>query len=306
MNSAMNIVSPPVSDTASPLSRFSQADVDRIAMALEAECGGTLHFAVADVQTGQTLRYHADTKCKTASVIKLPILVHVALCVQEGSLSWDEKLTLTDGEKVDGSGILTQLSAGLQLSLRDICTLMTIVSDNTATNMMIERVGVEAINRRMRGMGLSVTTCFRKAYSPDTDASRAYGLGVTTPDEMLNLITRIAKNEMGYKVGDAAADRAEGGSAQPEGEAVCADLRRVLAAQYYRDGIPRLLPEDWKYEGKTGAVDAVRNDVGLVTTPDGKTYVLALFCQNLPLVQWTSDNPGLLALARLAKRLLLD
>lgn len=302
MNSAMNIVSPLVSNTASPLARFSQADVDHLAGELEAECGGTLHFAVADLQTKQTLRYQADTKCKTASVIKLPILVHVALCVQEGSLTWDEKLTLTNGEKVNGSGVLTQLSAGLELSLRDLCTLMTIVSDNTATNMVIARVGVEAINRRMRGMGLPLTTCFRKAYSPDTDASRAYGLGVTTPDEMLNLITRIAKNEIGKE----AADRAEGGGAETENKAVCADLRRILAAQYYRDGIPRLLPEDWKYEGKTGAVDPVRNDVGLVTAPDGRTYALALFCQNLPVVQWTADNPGLLALAHLTRRLLLD
>ena len=269
----------------SPLARFAQADVDQMAAELQAECGGTLHFAVRDLQTGHVLRYDADAKCKTASVIKLPILVHVGLCVLEGSLTWDEKLTLTDGEKVDGSGVLTQLTSGLELSLRDVCTLMTIVSDNTATNMMIERVGVEAINNRMRTLGLPVTTCFRKAYSPDTDASRAYGLGVSTPGEMLNLMTRIAQNEIG-------------------GADVCDGLRRILAAQYYRDGIPRLLPEDWTYLGKTGAVDPVRNDVGVVQSPDGRRYALALFCQNLPLVQWTSDNPGLLALARLTRRLL--
>ncbi len=307
MNSALNPASPPAWDTASPLSRFSQVDIDRIAADLEAECGGTLHFAVADLQTGQSVRYNADTRCKTASVIKLPILVHVALCVHEGSLTWDEKLTLTDGEKVDGSGVLTQLSAGLEMSLRDICTLMTIVSDNTATNMVIARIGVDAINRRMRDLGLTVTTCFRKAYSPDTDASRAYGLGVTTPDEMLNLITRLAKNEISSAAfSNTAADNAAIGSAGLEQQALCADLRRILAAQYYRDGIPRLLPEEWKYEGKTGAVDPVRNDVGLVTTPDGRTYALALFCQNIPVVQWTADNPGLLALARLANRLLMD
>ena len=239
-----------------------------------------------DLQTGDTRRYHADDKCKTASVIKLPILVHVALCVQEGSLSWDEKLILTDEEKVDGSGVLTQLTAGLELSLRDVCTLMTVVSDNTGTNMVIERVGVEAINARMRQLNLPVTTCFRKAYSPDTEASKAYGLGVTTPNEMLNLLTRLADN----KIGD---------------EAVSKDILHILGGQFYRDAIPRLLPEDWKYMGKTGAVDAVRNDVGIVEAPDGRRYALALFCQNLPVVQWTADNSGLLALARMTRHLLI-
>jgi beta-lactamase class A len=278
----------PLSSTfsSSPLARFSPSDLAALVSELEAQCGGTLHFAVRDLQTGDTLRCHADERCKTASVIKLPILVHIALCVREGSLSWDEKMALTDAEKVDGSGVLTQLTAGLELSLRDVCTLMTVVSDNTGTNMVIERVGTEAANSRMRQLGLPVTTCFRKAYSPDTEASKAYGLGVTTPDEMLDLLIRLAGNEIGD-------------------EAVSKDILHILAGQFYRDAIPRLLPEDWKYRGKTGAVDAVRNDVGIVEMPDGRRYALALFCQNLPIVQWTADNPGLLALARLTRHLLI-
>lgn len=275
----------------SPLSRFSHRTSDQrleaLAHELEQGCGGdtSLHFAVRDLQTGATLRYRADEPCKTASVIKFPILVHVALAVREGSLRWDEKLTLTDAEKVDGSGVLTQLTAGLQLSLRDVCTLMTVVSDNTGTNMVIEHVGVEAINARIRSLGLPVTTCFRKAYSPDTEASRVYGLGVTTPDEMLDLLTRLANDE----IGDATTS---------------AEIRTILGGQFYRDAIPRLLPEDWKYAGKTGGINAARNDVGLVTTPEGHRYALSLFCQNLPMVQWTADNPGLLALARLSERIL--
>ena len=270
-----------------PLQRFSPADLAALVAELEEQCGGTLHVAVRDLQTGDTLRHHAEDKCKTASVIKLPILVHVALCVHEGSVSWDEKLALTDAEKVDGSGVLTQLTAGLELSLRDVCTLMTVVSDNTGTNMVIERVGAEAINSRMRGLGLPVTTCFRKAYSPDTEAGKEYGLGVTTPDEMLDLLTRLARHE----IGDAAVSK---------------DILHTLAGQFYRDAIPRLLPADWKYQGKTGAVDAVRNDVGIVETSDGRQYALSLFCQNLPVVQWTADNPGLLALARLTRQLLVE
>ena len=274
--------------TNGPLSRFfDNEDLDALVYQLQRECGGTLHFGVKDLQTEDTLGWNWDEKCKTASIIKLPILVHVAYCVREGSLRWDEPLTLTETEKVDGSGVLTQLTAGLQLSLRDVCTLMTVVSDNTGTNMVIEHVGVEAINARMRSLDLPITTCFRKAYSPDTEAGKQYGLGVTTPQEMLSLMVRLATNEIGD-------------------EATNKDILNILAGQFYRDAIPRLLPEDWKYMGKTGAIDPVRNDVGLVESGDGRRYVLSLFCQNLPIVQWTADNPGLLALAKLTRRLLLE
>lgn len=251
---------------------------------IEHDCGGSLAFAVRDLQTGQTIRFRGDRKCKTASVIKLPILVHVAMAVQEGTLSWNETLTLTAEEKVDGSGVLTQLQTGLRLTLRDVCVLMTIVSDNTGTNMVIEHLGTAAINARMRALGLPITTCQRKAYAPDTEETKEFGLGVTTPDEMLTLLTLLAENRLG-------------------GEATCAEMLAILSEQHYRDAIPRMIPEDWKYAGKTGAINPVRNDVGIVTAPDGSRFALALFCQELPVVNWTCDNPGLLALARLTRRL---
>lgn len=258
------------------------AAVERI----EADSGGLLAFAVQDFQTGARRLYRADCRCRTASVIKFPMLIHVALAVQEGLLDWSEKLPLTQAEKVGGAGVLTQLTAGTAWSLRDLCVLMTIVSDNTATNMLIERLGVEPINARMRSLGLPLTTLYRKSYSPDTDASREYGLGMTTPQEMLTLLALLADG----KIGDAA---------------IRQEILTILEAHAYRDGVPRYLPEDWKYAGRTGAIDPVRNDVALVTAPDGRRFALALFCQQLPIVQWTADNPGLIALARLTKCLIL-
>lgn len=258
------------------------AAVERI----EAESGGLLAFAVQDLQTDERFLYRAEHRCQTASVIKFPMLIHVALAVQEGLLDWNEKLRLTDAEKVGGAGVLTQLTTGSEWSLRDLCVLMTIVSDNTAMNMVIERVGAEPINARMRALGLPLTTLYRKSYAPDTEASREYGLGMTTPHEMLDLLLLLAED----RIGDAALSR---------------EILTILEAQSYRDGIPRYLPEDWKYAGKTGAVNAVRNDVGVVTAPDGRRFALALFCQQLPTIQWTAENPGLIALAQLANRLLL-
>src|ERR1051325_5687656 len=136
--------------------------------AVEREAGGILCFAVQDLQTGETWRYRADHKCRTASIIKFPILVHVALSVYEGSLAWEEPLALTEEEKVGGSGILTHLTPGVALSLRDLCVLMTVLSDNTGTNMLIERLGIAPINARMRSLDLPITTVFRKSYRPAT------------------------------------------------------------------------------------------------------------------------------------------
>ena len=258
------------------------AAVERI----EAESGGLLAFAVQDLQTDERFFYRAEHRCQTASVIKFPMLIHVALAVQEGLLNWNEKLQLTDAEKVGGAGVLTQLTAGSEWTLRDLCVLMTIVSDNTATNMVIERVGAEPINARMRALDLPLTTLYRKSYAPDTEASRGYGLGMTTPQEMLDLLVLLAQG----RIGDAALSQ---------------EILTIMEAQAYRDGIPRFLPEDWKYAGKMGAINPARNDVAIVTAPDGRRFALSLFCQQLPTIQWTAENPGLIALAQLAKRLLL-
>ena len=247
---------------------------------------GEISFAACDLSSGTVRSRFPDRKVKTASVIKLPILVHVALSCAEGGLDWETPLKLTDEEKAGGAGVLSGMTAGITLSLRDACYLMTTISDNTATNMVIESVGKDGVNQRMRSLGLEATTLNRKAYSPDTPESLEFGLGVTTAMEMANLLTIIEE------------DRFEAPEARQE-------ILRMLAAQSHREAIPRTLPADWKYWGKTGAIDHLRNDVGLVEAPDERKFALALFCQKLPLVQWTVDNPGILALAELSKALLL-
>lgn len=259
---------------------------DELITNLEQRWGGKLSYFYHDLQAGVSADYRGDTKISTASTIKLPILIHVALEVEGGSHAWDEPLTLTDEDKVRGSGILFGLSAGLTLSLRDTCYLMTVLSDNTATNMIIDRFGLEAINARIRQLGLEHTTLFRKAFTPDTAESREFGLGVTTPREMGHLLIKLAHKEIGR-------------------EETTAAILDMLAAQQDRAAIPRYLPADWKYAGKTGRIEHLRGDVGIVTAPDGRQFVLALFCSEIPTIDWTVDNPGLQALAQLARSLLL-
>ena len=252
---------------------------------IERESGGTVCVVARELGAANTIRYHGDHRCRTASVIKLPILVHAAMAVGDGALSWSEQLTLTDEEKVAGSGVLTQLGAGLKLSLRDACVLMTIVSDNTATNMVIERLGVAPVNERMRSLGLPLTTLYRKSYTPDTSASREFGLGMTTPDEIADLLQILAEGRAGSL-------------------ALSEEILSILSGQCLRDSIPRALPPDWKYAGKTGGIDGVRNDVALLTAPDGRRFAITIFCQNLPDLQWTPDNAGVVAIGRITRALL--
>jgi beta-lactamase class A len=254
---------------------------------IAAELDGEVALAVKDLTTGRTLAYHADRKCPTASVIKLPILVHTLLLAREGALSLEETVTLTDADKTPGSGILTHLSAGLKLTLRDACMLMIALSDNTATNLVLDRIGIEGVNERMRELGLLRTKLFRKVYScdpPVSEENRRYGLGVTTPREMVRLLTWIYEG----RVGDTD---------------TCAHIRHFLGAQQYRDGIPRLLPSHYLYQGKSGAVDRVRNDIGYVIVAGGPTIALAIFCQKLRTVLWTEDNPALLTIAKLSQEI---
>ena len=252
--------------------------------AIERDCGGEIRLAARDLQTGETTEYHADRKVKTASVIKLPILVHLALNVAEGRCDWNETLELTEAEKVGGAGVLSRMTAGLRLPLGDLAYLMTAISDNTATNMLIAHLGVAPVNERMAGFGLTETRLLRKSYSPDTPESAVYGMGVTTPNEMLRLLVLLHENQIGsFGAKETILD--------------------FLFQQQIRDRIPRYLPPDWRYLGKTGGIDGVRNDAGIVTALDGRMFALSLFVQNLPPGDWTADNPGLIALARLAENL---
>lgn len=252
---------------------------------IEAGFEGHMSVAARHMETGERVFWHPDHKKPTASVIKLPILIHALMLEREQALSLNDPVTLRNEDKKPGSGILTQLSQGLTLPLRDALMLMIAISDNTATNLVLDRVTIEGVNRRMADLGCLKTRLFRKVFSegpPVSPENARYGLGVTTARDMLRLLSLVYEG----KVGDAT---------------LTEEVRRYLAAQQYRDGIPRLLPADCIYEGKTGAVDAVRNDVGFVTVPGRGTVALAILCSSMPRPLWTADNPGLLAIARAAQ-----
>jgi beta-lactamase class A len=240
----------------------------------------------------------ADKTVQTASVIKLGILYEAMMSVREGRARWDEKITLKPGDSVPGSGLLLFLDTPLTLTLKDVLTLMVIVSDNTATNLAIDRFGLDAVNARMASLGLKNTYLYKKIFKAASGPMPAdqpkFGLGKTTPREMAQLMADIGTCRLQRGSGFREADEAD--------LTVCRVALGMLKGQFYRETVPRYLPNggDGATASKTGSLDAVRNDVAIVMGKNGP-MVLSIFTYDNADHSWTVDNQGEVTVAKLAK-----
>ena len=285
----------------------------KLAPAVAAHHGKVALFA-EQMNTGQSVAVNADVPVQTASVIKLGILYEAMVAVREGRAAWDEKIVLKPGDAVGGSGMLHFFDAPMTLTLKDVLTMMVIVSDNTATNLMIDRFGIEAVNARMEGLGLTHTHLYKKVFKPATGPLPAdqpkFGLGKTTPREMGTLMETIGECRLRKNAeyspsgkGSAGLELLEGDSAD---KAVCGVALGMLKNQFYTETIPRYLQSmDTTETGgatasKTGSLDAVRNDVAIVAGKSGP-MVLAIFTYENADHGWTVDNEGEVTIAKLAK-----
>jgi beta-lactamase class A len=264
---------------------------------VSARIGADVYLYAKNLDTGAEFGWRADEPVRTASTIKLPILCALHEKVARGEVKWDETLLLRDQDKVSGSGVLHEFSGGVRLPVRDVANLMIVVSDNTATNLILDRISADAVNEYMDRLGLRQTRSMRKVRGDGTqlkDASgwskaglmeenRRFGLGSSTSREMVRLVEMLA----GGKVVSAAASR---------------EILATMERQQYKDGIGRKLGE-FKVASKSGALDALRSDVALVTTPKGRV-AMAITVDGMKDVDYSEDNAGLLAIAALARELL--
>jgi beta-lactamase class A len=266
----------------------------------EARAGKTALYAV-QLNTGKTLSVDADVPVQTASVIKLAILYEAMVEVREGKAHWDEKIVLKPGEPVGGSGMLHFFDTPLTLTLKDVLTMMVIVSDNTATNLMIDRFGIDPVNARAESLGLKNTHLYKKVFKPATGPLPAdqpkFGLGKTTPREMAELMSDIGECRL-----HAAPGVGQFKPMDEQDKAVCDVALTMLKSQFYRETVPRYLPNggDQSVASKTGSLDAVRNDVAIVAGKSGP-MVLSIFTYDNADHGWTVDNEGEMSIARLAK-----
>lgn len=273
-----------------------QSQVDQIA----AQHHGQVAVFAKNLKTGQTVALKADEPVQTASVIKLALLYEAMEQIRAGKRHWDDKVTLTKDNQTDGSGVLGFFDTPVTLTLKDVLSMMVITSDNTATNVAIDTIGLDAVNAEMGKLGLKNTWLYKKIgkpahYTMPADQKK-FGLGKTTAQEMATLMQRIVTCQLGD--GDAAPTETD--------RAICGITLHMLRSQFYRDGAPRYLePIDTSEEGsaiadKIGALDAVRNDVDAVATKNG-LVILSIFTWDNKDQSWTDDNEAYLTTAKIAK-----
>jgi beta-lactamase class A len=259
-----------------------------------------------DLNSGKTVAIDPNTPVPTASVIKLTVLFEALKQIQEGKVHLEDKITLTKENQVEGSGVLMFFDAPQTLTLKDVLTMMVIVSDNTATNVAIDYLGLKNIDDRIQWLGLKDTWLYKKVSLPPVGPMPAdqkeFGLGKTTAREMADVMERFATCNL----------NAPGSTAKPteQDQKLCAAAMHMLKNQFYRNSIPRYLETLDTTEGessianKTGALNKVRNDVGVVFAKNGPV-VISEFTYGNQDESWTPDNQAEVLLAKLA-RVIMD
>ncbi len=215
---------------------------------------GVMGVAMEDLTTGDHYFLHEDDVFAQASSIKITVLANLYLQVQQGKLKLTDPYTVQSSDLVLDSDIMGGLTPGVtRLTLRDLATMMVAVSDNSATNVLIDRVGMPNVNTMLDSLGLTHTRLRRKMM--DLQAAKEGRENISTPHEMMTLLDAIYRGKVLNKESTA-------------------DFFTMLSTN--KDSwIPRDLPADLKIANKPGALEAVRNDSGIVFV-EGRPYVICV------------------------------
>jgi len=213
-------------------------------------------LAIRGVDFDWQIDIHSDLVFRSASVIKVPLLAALFWLSERGEIDWREKTPLRDCDRTPGSGILRELHTGLVLSLHDLAVLMIVLSDNTATNMLIDRMGVEKVQEFLQLMGLRHTTLQRKMY--DFAAAEQGKENLCCAAEIADLLKWIAQGEI----------RAVDGTRLVSSSG-CERMLNIMQEQFYRDQIPYLLPDEAKVANKTGEISGHHHDSAVIWMPAG-------------------------------------
>lgn len=211
-----------------------------------------------------TFSHRADERVPSASVIKLAIMLEAMERVKAGTLTLESIHALVKSEKVGGSGVLQNYPDQSQMSYRELLRLMMVESDNTATNIFINLLGRDAINQRMRTIGLTKSQLNR--IMMDTLAVKQGRENYVTAQEMSTLLEKIYRNQV----------------ATPE---LCQEMINILEQNKGELTIPRLLPKDVVIAHKTGTLAYVRGDAGIVYAKSGhrpEPFLLSVFVEGVP------------------------
>src|SRR3954454_1178142 len=264
----------------------AQTNLDDQVKPLVGSFKGTVSLFAKNLDTGETYGLNPDERVRTASTIKIAVMIEAFARVAEGKARWTDEVVLTKEKKVSGSGILNELSDGLKLTLRDAVNLMMILSDNTATNLVLDVLTTDAVNARMESLGFKQIKINRKVGSGGESMAgkdpenKKYGLGFATPREMVLVMEKLERGEI----------------VSPSASKEMIDL---MKREQGRNAIGRSL-WDVPMASKYGALDRLRSAIGILYTKNGK-IAMAISCADMPETIWSVDNPAYLLMSRLSE-----
>lgn len=244
---------------------------------------GVVGYSITNLATGEHLERRGDETFPTASLIKVPILVTLFDLAEKHQLSLDDPVVLTAIDKVGGAGELQFLRTPATLRLWDIAWFMSTLSDNTGTNLILDRIKIRRVWQKMEALGLPHTKVhsgsMTRIASVAPDSSAKYGLGVTTPNEMAQLFTLLAQ-------GNAVSRSADSTMLD-----ILANNRDDMKLARFAYGVP--------LAHKTGDVDQARADCGVFTLPT-KVVACVLTKENVDTRYW-GESEGNTVIARIGE-----
>lgn len=225
--------------------------------------------ALTDLRTDAHIAIDEDDVMPTGSLIKVPVLVALYAAARDGALSLDDRITYRAEHLSRGSGVLSMMSPGVEMTVRDAALLMIVISDNSATNMCVDLVGLEGVNQTMCAMGLTETV-LKLRLGDRRIGLEGRNMAVSTAREMTHLLARIARHD----------------AVSPEASE---HMLRIMRRAVGRAELSRLLPwnelnmldnprENWVAEKGGAFLNGVRCGGAIVHTPHGE-FAMSAFCE---------------------------
>lgn len=226
---------------------------------------GTLGVYYKNLSSGAVLSYNGDKRIISASVIKLPILAEAFRQLEKGRISVNDTIILREEDKMPSCGALSHMHSGLEVTIGDLCRLMIVLSDNTATNMLIKRLGFDSINGYMQELGLKNTVLGRLLF--DMEADKRGARNVVSAEDIGKLLELLWQGKL----------------VSPDASRQMLD---ILKRQQLNHKLPAKLGREIEIAHKTGEDSGITHDVGIIYTPS--PLILCVLSQETDTVE-TND-----------------
>ncbi len=226
---------------------------------LTEEFNGEVGIVIKYLENGKEIKINEDNIFPSASIIKLTILWELFNQVEMDNMELSDEVRIKDEYKVGGCGVLQELHSGISLTLEDLAKLMIILSDNTATNMLIDKLGIEKINRSIQNLGMKNTVLQRKMM--DEEAKKKGNDNYTTAGDVANIFQKFLYSDK-------------------LGKSKRYEIIEILKKQQFNNKLPLFMPTNIVFAHKTGDLPEIEHDGGILFFKKN-TIIIVVLTKNL-------------------------